>query len=80
MSNDRLRLTDQKVVTHAHALLEKHLPLEAGGYTYTTDDLLNVLLGVAAIESVCADLLGTPDLETSGPTSMSNCAWKTYRI
>lgn len=63
-----LKLTDQKVLTHAHDLLEHYLPLEAEGYICTTDDLLNVLLGVAAnqgtIESVCADLLGTPDPET----------------
>jgi putative transposase len=44
------------------------LPLQAEGYKCTTEDLLNVLLGVAAnrgtIESVCADLVGTPDPET----------------
>lgn len=68
MLNDTLKLTDQKVLTHAHTLLHDHLPLEAEGYTCATDDLLNILLGVAAnqgtIEAVCADLVGTPDAET----------------
>lgn len=68
MSDDTLKLTDQEVLNHAHALLEEHLPLEADGYSCTTDDLLNVLLGVAAnqgtIESVCTDLVGAPDADT----------------
>lgn len=68
MSDDTLRLTDQKVLSDAQALLEKHLPLEAAGYACTTDDLLKVLLGVATntstVESVCADLVGSPDPET----------------
>ena len=68
MANDTLKLTDQKVLSHAHRLLEEHLPLAADGYSCTTDDLLNVLLGVAAnrgtIESVCADLVGTPEADT----------------
>ena len=48
--------------------LGQNLPLPAEGYKCTTDDLLNVLLGVAAnrgtIESVCSDLIGTPDAAT----------------
>jgi hypothetical protein len=60
-----VRLMDQKVLSHADNRLAPHLPLEAEGYACTTDDLLKVLLGVAAnqgtSESVCADLLGTPD-------------------
>jgi len=48
--------------------LHDHLPLQAEGYTCTTEDLLRVLLGVAVnrgtIESVCADLVGTPDPQT----------------
>lgn len=68
MLDDTFKLTDEKVLRHARELLEEHLPLEAEGYTCTTEDLLNVLLGVAAnrgtIESVCADLVGTPDAET----------------
>ena len=44
MADDTLKLTDQKVLSYAQALLEEHLPLEAEGYSCTTDDLLNVLL------------------------------------
>ena len=65
MPDTTLRLTDQKVLSHADNCLVPHLPLEAEGYAYTTNDLLKVLLGVATnqgtVESVCADLLGTPD-------------------
>lgn len=68
MSDDTLRLTDQKVLNHAQGLLEEHLPLAAAGYACTTDDLLKVLLAVATntgtVESVCADLVGSPDPET----------------
>lgn len=68
MTNDTLDLTDQKVLTYAQDCLREHLPLQAQGYKCTTDDLLKVLLGVAAqrgtLESVCADLVGTPDPET----------------
>src|SRR3970040_1213267 len=68
MAHDTLKLTDQKVVSHAQALLAEHLPLEAEGYSCATDDLLKVLLAVAAnqatIESVCADLAGAPDADT----------------
>lgn len=66
--NDTLTLTDQEVLEEAQMTLQEHLELEAHGYKCTTQDLLNVLLGVAAgqgtIESVCADLVGTPDAET----------------
>ena len=68
MTNDTPELTDQEVLQRAHTLLAEHLPLLADGYTCTTDDLLDVLLGVAAnrgtIEAVCADWVGTPDAET----------------
>ena len=68
MTNDTLKLTDQEVLQRAHTVLAEHLPLQADGYTCTTDDLLDVLLAVAAnrgtIEAVCADLVGTPDAET----------------
>ena len=64
MLDTTLRLTDQKVLSHADNCLSPHLPVEEG-YACTTNDLLKVLLGVATkqgtIESVCADLLGTPD-------------------
>ena len=68
VTNDTLKLTDQEVLRRACTVLAEHLPLQADGYTCTTDDLLDVLLGVAAncgtIEAVCADLVGTPDAET----------------
>jgi hypothetical protein len=68
MTHDTPKLTDQDVLTQARARLQQHLPLHAEGSVCTTEDLLNVLLGVAVnrgtIEAVCADLLGTPDPET----------------
>jgi hypothetical protein len=68
MADDTLKLADQKVLTRAHELLGEPLTLQTEGYVCRTDDLLNVLLGIATnqgtIESVCADLLGTPDPET----------------
>jgi len=61
-------LSDHDVLRHARQALGQHLPLAAAGYTCTTDDLLNMLLGVAAnrgtVESVCRDLVGTPDPAT----------------
>jgi hypothetical protein len=61
-------LSDHDVLAHARTGLRQHLPLAAAGYECTTDDLLNVLLGVAAnrgtVESVCRDLVGTPDAAT----------------
>jgi len=66
--DDTLTLTDQKVLQEAQTTLQEHLELEAHGYICTTEDLLNVLMAVAAdqgtIESVCADFVGTPDAET----------------
>jgi len=48
--------------------LQEHLPLQANGYKCTTEQLLDVLLGVAAnhstLEAICADLVGTPDADT----------------
>src|ERR687885_2195324 len=68
MTDHTPKLTDQDVLHHARARLRDHLPLHADGYCCTTDDLLQVLLGVAVnrqtIEAICADLLGTPDPET----------------
>jgi hypothetical protein len=68
MAYDMPELTDQEVLLHAQEGLKEHLPLHAEGYKCTTDDLWRVLLGVAAnrgtLESVCADLVGTPDPHT----------------
>lgn len=68
MRDDTFKLTDENVLMHAREVLEEHLPLQAEGYPCTTEDLLNILLGVTAnrgtIESVCADLVGAPEAET----------------
>ena len=68
MPHNTPTLSDHEALTHAREGLGQHLPLQAEGYKCTTDDLLNVLLGVAAnrgtIESVCGDLVGTPDAAT----------------
>ena len=68
MADDTLKLTDQEVLEYARTGLQNHLSLEAAGYKCSTEDLWYVLLGVAVnrdtVESVCADLVGTPDPET----------------
>ncbi len=68
MTNHTPTLSDQDVLQHARTRLREQLPLHATGSACTTDDLVNVLLGVAVnrgtIEAVCADLVGTPDPET----------------
>ena len=68
MLNDTLKLTDEKVLNYAQDLLADHLSLSADGYKCTTADLLKIILGVATetgtVESVCADLVGTPNPET----------------
>jgi hypothetical protein len=68
MPYDTPELTEPEVLHHALSTLHDHLSLHAEGYTCTTDDLFKVLLGVAVnratIESVCADLVGTPDPQT----------------
>lgn len=68
MTNHTPKLTDHDVLRHARTRLRDHLPLQADGYVCTTDDLLQVLLGVAVnratIQALCADLVGTPEPET----------------
>jgi putative transposase len=68
MANDTLELTDEEVLDHARSGLEEHLALRADGYKCSTEGVLDVLLGVAVtqdtLESVCADLVGTPNPET----------------
>jgi len=68
MTNHTPNLTDHDVLRHTRARLRDHLPLHADGYVCSTDDLLQVLLGVAVnrqtIEAICADLVGAPDPET----------------
>ena len=66
--NDTLVLTDKKVLEQSRNMLKNDLTLNADGYKCCTEDLLNVLLGVASdqgtLESVCAELAGTPDPQT----------------
>lgn len=68
MGNDTLKLSDTKVLTAARNLLKDHLPLEATGYVCTTDDLYDVLLGVAVnrgtLQAVCTDWLHLAEPET----------------
>ena len=68
MSHDTLKLSDDKVLDTAREVLKDNLPLEAEGYVCTTDDLYNVLLGVAAnrgtLQAVCTDWLKIADPET----------------
>jgi putative transposase len=68
MKDDTLKLNDQQVLEYARTGLEQHLKLQANGYSCSAEDLWNVLLGVGVkgetIESVCADLVDTPDPET----------------
>ena len=65
MTHHPPKLTDHDVLQHTRRRLQAHLPLHADGYVCTTDNLLDVLLGVAVnrgtIEAVCADLVVTPD-------------------
>ena len=65
---ENLELRDRDVLERARRHLEEHVSLGAEGYRCSTDDLWNVLLAAAVnqdtIESVCADLVGTPDPET----------------
>ena len=44
--DDTLKLTDQQVLAQARTGLQVHLTLKAQGYKCSTEDLLNVLLGV----------------------------------
>ncbi len=86
MTHDTPTLVDQDVLAHARGRLRDHLPLHAAGSTCTTDDLLNVLLGVAVtqgtIEAVCADLPSAPNPETirrylKAQLCLTTCrAWK----
>jgi putative transposase len=68
MANDTLKLTDREVLEYARTGLHEHLPLKAEGYKCSTEDLLNVLLGIGVsrgtVESVCTDLVETPNPET----------------
>jgi hypothetical protein len=81
MTHHTPKLTDQDVLAHARSHLRDHLPLHAEGSVCTTDDLLNVLLGVAVtqgtIEAVCADLFAPPTPKPSAAISTPNCVLPT---
>jgi len=69
VANDNTpKLTDVKVLEQTAQLLEEHLPLRADGYVCTTEDLINILLGVSAscstVQALGTDLVGSPDPET----------------
>jgi len=69
VANDHtLKLTDVEVLEQTAQLLKEYLPLKADGYICTTEDLINILLGVAAncgtVQALGTDLVGSPDPET----------------
>jgi putative transposase len=57
-----------EVLRQAKETLDLHLPLEADGYTVTSETLYDILLGIAAnrgtTESICAELAEAPNPET----------------
>ena len=66
--NNTLKLNDHQVLDFARRTLQKQLPLTAAGTCCTTDDLFNVLLGIAAnqgtLEAICTDWVEAPDPQT----------------
>jgi hypothetical protein len=62
------KLTDVEVLEQTAQLLEEHLPLKADGYVCMTEDLINILLGVAAncgtVQALGTDLVDSPNPET----------------
>ena len=67
-TNDTIKLTDVEVLEQTTKLLKEHLPLKADGYVCTTEDLISILLGVAAncgtVQALGRDLVNSPDPET----------------
>ena len=65
---DTLKLSDQETLAYASEQLREHVSLKADGYQCTTEQLLDVLLGVAVnqgtLESVCKELADVCDAET----------------
>lgn len=64
MSHSTSELSHVDVLRHAKQRLAPHLKFKAAGYRCSTDQLLHILLGVAAArdtcESVCTNLLHAP--------------------
>jgi putative transposase len=79
MSHDTLKITDHQVLDQARETLKENLPLKAEGYVCTTDDLYNVLLGIAAnrgtLEAICSDWL-----KSAGPQTIRGYLNEQLRI
>jgi len=65
---DTLTLSDRETLAYASEQLREHVSLKSEGYQCTTEQLLDVLLGVAVyqgtLESVCKELTDVCDAET----------------
>lgn len=65
---DNLTLSDQETLAYAREQLREHVSLKTEGYQCTTEQLLDVLLGVAVnqgtLESVCQELTDVCNAET----------------
>ena len=61
-------LSDAQTLCSARSIVQEHLPVEANGYSCTTDTLTDALLAVAArgdsLETVCQDLQAMPASQT----------------
>ena len=68
MSDNTLKLSDEKVLIQTRSVLKDHFPLQAEGYICTTDDWYNALLGVSVnrgtLQAVCTDWLNIAEPET----------------
>lgn len=68
MTHHTPQLSDKDVLQHAKQQLRPHLKLQADGYVCTTDQLFDLLLGVAAcrdtLESLCSHLPQAPSANT----------------
>lgn len=64
MTDHTPKLTEREVLAHARERLQPHLRLEADGYICNREQLIHLLLGIAAtkstLEAVCADLETSP--------------------
>jgi hypothetical protein len=63
-----IRLTDQQTLHDTMLMGQRHIPLQANGYSCQTADVWRIVLAAAArrttIEAACADLERTPDANT----------------
>ncbi len=60
MNNDTPKLSQQQTLNFARSVLQRHLALETNGYSCSTEEMLDILLMMAAkretLESTCAEL------------------------